>query len=475
MPRLDPPLSTELPPGSADGNGGFDGGSTRHRNQAAVALQIYVVALMLFPSDVVFKPVGAYGFAAALVAMSLFGLYLAASPLGLHDPLSFRYPTRSCLILLWLASLASYAVMHMTEQTSQSKLAADRWLMQLAAISGVALVAAEGLHGLPDIKRVLRALTWGGAFSGMVAALQFFIAFDLTPYLRMLLPGFTINAENTAVVARSGLRRVTGVAIHPIELGVVSGMLLPIAIYLAMHDTGRSARSRWLPVLGLSVAVTVSVSRSAILAAGVALIVFLVLLPAQQRLTGLAAVPVALAAVFMTARGLIGTLVSFFSAGASDASVAARVDDYPLVERLVRQAPLFGRGGGTYIPVDPLEILDNQYLTTAIELGLVGLLAVVVFYVLPAVTALVARRRTPDPDLRALCAALAGAVLAAGLASVTFDALAFPMFASVYALIVGLVGCAWLLATRPGTPAGRTVAPAEATTSRHLPRSLKGR
>jgi O-antigen ligase len=161
--------------------------------------------------------------------------------------------------------------------------------------------------------------------------------------------------------------------------------------------------------------------------------------------TGLAALPVAVAAVFVSAHGLIGTLKQFFLAGTSDASIAHRVGEYPWVEQTVRQAPWFGQGGGTYI-VTEVHILDNQYLTSAIELGLVGMMALAFYFIWPAVAALVARSRSADPRLRDLCAALAGAELAAVVCSYTFDSMSFPMFVGVQALVAGLIGAAWLLA-----------------------------
>ena len=70
-----------------------------------------------------------------------------------------------------------------------------------------------------------------------------------------------------------------------------------------------------------------------------------------------------------------------------------------------------------------LDILDNQYLKTAVELGLVGVVVLAAFFLVPVIAALVARRRSGDPELRLLCAALAGAALAAGVCSLTFDSL----------------------------------------------------
>jgi O-antigen ligase len=55
----------------------------------------------------------------------------------------------------------------------------------------------------------------------------------------------------------------------------------------------------------------------------------------------------------MSTPGYIGTLSSFITMGSDDSSVTARLQDYPLAERLVRLHPWFGQGGGTYMPVNP--------------------------------------------------------------------------------------------------------------------------
>jgi O-antigen ligase len=416
------------------------------RSHAVLLLQVFAVTVMVFPSDYVIKAVGAGGYVAALVAYCLFLAWLAATLFGQHNPLEYRSPVRIPLCTLWLVSLASYLLMNRGMLTSAELASGDRWLMQLAGISGVILVASECLRSIADINRVLRALTWGGAFCGIVAALQFKLSLDLTHYLH--LPGFSLNgiaAGNAGIGSRGSFNRVPGTATDPIELGVVAGMLLPLAIYLAIHDTERSKVKRWFPVFCIGIAIPASVSRSAFVAMGVALGVLIVSLPAARRLWGLAGILFGLAVMFLTAHGLIGTLKSFFLAGTSDPSIAHRTNNYPFVEQMVRQAPWLGQGGGTYIAPDTVHILDNQYLTTAIELGLVGVAALIFFFLWPAVAALNARGRSTDPALRDLCAALAGSELAAALCSATFDSLSFPMFVNVQALIVGLIGAVWLL------------------------------
>jgi hypothetical protein len=76
----------------------------------------------------------------------------------------------------------------------------------------------------------------------------------------------------------------------------------------------------------------------------------------------------------------------------------------------------------------------------------VGLVALAIFFLVPLISALVARRHSEDPELRMLCGALAGATLAAMVCSFFFDSLSFPMFSGVYALVIGLIGACWRLA-----------------------------
>ena len=103
----------------------------------------------MIPSDTVFKPVGAEGYAAGLIGMFAFGALLAATILGLHNPLRHRHPVRAALCLLWLSVLVSYVLMDRRILTGEQIASADRMLMQLVAITGVALVAAECLTSLP--------------------------------------------------------------------------------------------------------------------------------------------------------------------------------------------------------------------------------------------------------------------------------------------------------------------------------------
>ena len=450
------------------------------RSDAVVFLQVFAVAAMVFPSDTVFKPIGGAGYPASLVGVFIFGVFMVSVLFGFHNPARHSHPIQGLLAVVWVSLLVSYILMDRGRLTSIELAAADRALIKYAVVTGVALVAAEWLRSLDDAMRVVRALCWAGAFCGFVAVAQYWVGFDLSQYLRQI-PGFVINHDNPAILARGSVNRVQGTAITPIELGVVMSMLIPIAVCLGFYDRDKTLFKRWAPLGLIILGVATSVSRSAILSALVVLMVLVVLLPPLPRLATLAALPVAVGGVFMMAHGLIGTLASFFAGASSDSSIRWRTQDYPLAEELWRAAPWFGHGPGSWIPADPINIFDNQYLSAAVEQGLVGVIVFFIFAAFPAVVALIVRRWSASPDLKLLCAALAAAGLVAPVGSVTFDSMGFPMFVNVYALVIGLIGtCARLAAaerekrTSPDFSSRTSTHQFSRRDARHAERSRRG-
>jgi hypothetical protein len=430
-------------------------------------LQVFAIAVMVFPSDTVIKAVGAAGYPAGLIGVFVFGVFFVSVLFGFHDLSSHWHPMRSVLCVIWVAVLVSYIFMDWGLLTEIQLASADRMLIRFAAVTGIALVAAEWLRSLDEVMRVVRVLCWGAAFCGLVAAVQYWLSFDIAHYLRQI-PGFVVNQDNPAITARGSLNRVAGTATTSIEMGVAAGMLVPLAVCLGIYERGKSPFKRWAPLAVIIFGVATSVSRSAIISVVIAFTTLVVLMPPALRLAALCGMPIALAGIFMSAHGLIGVLASFFGAVSNDPSVQYRTHDYPVAEQLWQAAPWFGHGPGTYSPTDSLNIFDNQYLSSVVELGAVGVLALLVFLVGPAIVAIAARPYSTTPDLRLLCGALAGSAFAATACSFTFDSMAFPMFVNVHAIVIGLVGACWRLAAAGPQPA-RAVGPALAPRRFHLP------
>jgi len=77
------------------------------RSHAVPLLQIFALAVMVIPSYTVIRAIGGMGYVAGLVGMFAFAAFLAATLLGLHNPLHHRHPVRSVICLFWLSVLVS--------------------------------------------------------------------------------------------------------------------------------------------------------------------------------------------------------------------------------------------------------------------------------------------------------------------------------------------------------------------------------
>ena len=348
--------------------------------------------------------------------------------------------------MLWGSSLASYVASQFRDRTLVEVNGADRWLLFLASLTGVVLVAAEGLRSMNALLRLLRTLMWAGAFCGLVAALQYWANFDLGAVVGQSLPGFVWNGDIGGIQTRDALNRVPGTTLHPLELGAVAALLVPIAIAVTAIDRDRPMLWRVVPLLLVLLCVPTSVSRSALLSGGLAVAVLALQANVSLRIILLATAPVGVLAVFALAPGFLRTIGAYFSDVGSDTSVTTRTDDYALVAELVRAHPLLGTGGGTYLPSDLLTVLDNAYLKWIVEFGLVGAAALAVLLVLPVCVGVVGRRRAADPDSGLILAALGAGLASAVVSAATFDSLAFPTFSSLQFLAIGLVAAAWRLA-----------------------------
>ncbi|MFZ4517977.1 MAG: O-antigen ligase family protein [Microthrixaceae bacterium] len=420
------------------------------RNSAVTVLQVYVVTLIALPNDIGLPGVPGLN-PPTLVALFGLLLWFASVALGSHHPTRHPNPTRFSLLALWLATSLAFVAMQFTSPTADQMAGSTRWLLQLAAWTGVIVLAADFLRTQDEVLRILRTLTWAGAVMGLVALVQYQFRIDLATYLRYV-PGFVEKAAGyTAIGERGGKARVAGTALHPIELGVTAATILPLAIVAALRAKGRWWWI-WGPVALTAVPLVVSLSRSAVIALAVSFGFLIVCLAPAQRLVALGAGISGLFATFALAPGALGTLVGSFTGAAADSSVQKRQLQAPIVERLVAEHPWFGRGGGTLVPATRYtnivfnNIYDNQYFGMAIEFGLVGVALITVGYLLlPPVVAVVARGRSTDPDLRLMAGALAGAAAVAVPTAYTFDSFGFPKAAGMQALAVGLIGAVWCL------------------------------
>ena len=193
----------------------------------------------------------------------------------------------------------------------------------------------------------------------------------------------------------------------------------------------------------IACALSLSLSRSAIVSTAAALAMILPMWPPRLRRRVYLALGVFAVGAAFALRGFLGTVLSLFGGIGSDSSTVSRTDSYPLAWSFITRAPLFGRGVGTFLP--EYWILDNQYLGSLIEIGAVGLIAMLLLFCSGAVTGWQTRRPVAVPDghtpaTSRLGPALAASIAAGAVSFAFFDAFTFPMVPSMIFLMLGCVG-----------------------------------
>jgi len=427
-------------------------------------LVVYCLLLYLVPAALIVKPIGAAGTPAALWAMIGLLWWLCARVGGLV-PGAGGNPVVLALAGFGIAVLASYAwgmttgwyspagiqgstddvydLVRATPEELRTVMlnAADRGLLALAAWVGVVLMCLTALRTWAAIDRMVAWIVGVGTVVALLGILQFFTGFDISRVIHI--PGLSANTVFGEVQERSVLRRVAATAIHPIEFGVVMGSIFPLALHRAVFSTRRWRA--WAQVAAIGTGAMMSVSRSAVLVMGVALVILFVGWPGLWRRRALVIVPLSVVALPLLVPGLLGTIRSMWTNLFVDTSTAGRTGDYGVVLNLFADSPVLGRGHYTFVP-RYYRIIDNQFLVSLVELGLVGFAALLVLMVSGVLAARGARLRSTAPEHRHLGLALSASLAGAFTSFATFDAFGYAMVSGTTFLLLGVTGAAWQVA-----------------------------
>lgn len=404
----------------------------------AVTLLTWLVALRLvIPSQFVIGPLGGAGAPATLFGLLLLGYWLWHR---LHRVVPERAAAVNTAALAFGAVvLGSYAVASARPIAADELNLATLSLLVLASWLGGLLLASDGVASLERLRVLVgRLAILGGAFA----------AFGLVQFVtgqawvdRLSIPGLVLNTPVYSLTVRGGMFRPFSTAIHPIEFGSVIAMLLPLTIVWGLIGGVQGRRWwNWIPAVLTAAAASLSSSRSTIILVAVGLVL---LWPALQRAQRIATVVAAIAAavvLFVTTPGMVGAILGLFaSLGLGDTSVASRIDSLGMAGEYFARAPLLGRGFGTFLP--RYRIFDNQYLLGLVETGALGVLALVLLWVVPAVALFRAlRRRAPGSPERLLGVGLLASGVVGGVGLAFFDGFGFPMTPTIWFVLLGLGG-----------------------------------
>jgi hypothetical protein len=414
----------------------------KQRADGTTLLCVYSAVLFILPSHLVVAAIPLALAPSMLIGMGLGVLWFCAQLVNTVGMAKGRTLVRTSLFLFALSQLATYGYATYGYLPSDELNATDRSVITILAVVVVGFVACDSLRGLGRIDKLLRVIVYGCTFVAVIGLIQFFLGVDPTHY--MVLPGLREVGDVETLLERSIFRRPSGTAGHPIEYGVVCAIAAPMAAHYAFRakDHGRRVWPWWLCLVAVAIGAMVSLSRSAILGLLAAALVLLPTWPARRQLQTIIATILFTGVMRLFVPGLIGTLFSLFNNLSGDPSIQHRTEDYARAEIQIAVHPWLGRGFGTYLP-DKYGPLDNQYLGTLVETGIIGLAALVFVLIAGAYAAVQIRRATKDPVLRDLAQTLLASLSVIMVADATYDAFGFIMATGICFMLVGICGALW--------------------------------
>ena len=254
---------------------------------------------------------------------------------------------------------------------------------------------------------------------------------------------------------RGGRVRAYASAEHPIALGAMLVLLLPLSIYLFR----RKRQVIWLAAAALLVfGALASGSRTA---AGMlaALLVSFFWIKRAETVKLLPMLVPLFVACQVVMPGTLGTFKAIIfpeggsvieeQKGGTGAGEGRVADLGPSLEQFARK-PFLGQGFGSRLtsqsdPIVNARILDNQWLATLLEVGVFGTLALLWLYV-RAVRMLARRAKNDATPYGWLLATLAAGLTAYAVGMFTYDSFSFIQVTFVSFIMLGIAGAALRLA-----------------------------
>jgi O-antigen ligase len=234
-----------------------------------------------------------------------------------------------------------------------------------------------------------------------------------------------------------GRRSIIGPTIHPLAPAMMMACAMPYAL-ISMYESRELRRKIiWGAAAGIMFAAALATQRKTSIVAPVAVLAILAAYRPRilrQLVPGLIGLFIIAHIVTPGALGGVGNQLlpqNMFGV----ASTVDRQSDYSAIEPDVINRPLLGRGYETY-DQKKYRILDNQFLTTIIGTGIVGILSYVsIFLAIFLIAHRVARNGKEDRVGQAL--AIAAATAAMLLGSGLLDILALPQLPYLVCFFAG--------------------------------------
>ncbi|MFE3558628.1 O-antigen ligase family protein [Streptomyces sp. NPDC059193] len=408
---------------------------------ATAVLTGYLALAFFIPSNLTLPGLGGVGTPANVYALLGLFWYLAAWFTGRIRPAPGTRLPRVVMGVLAVSVLASYLANALRAASQKEVLAADRGLIGLLVWVSLVVLVSAGIQDRSRLDVLLRRAVVMGAVVAAIGFYDFFTATNIAD--KISIPGLQSAVAQITTLDRGSFTRPRSTTAQPLEFGGMLAILLPFAVQQAFDPVRRHLRAwrRWGPVVLMGGALPLTVSRTSIIGALIVVLVMVLRWKPERRWSAIGLLIGAVACFKVIIPGLIGTITALFASFLtnSDSSTQARTVKYSAIVPYLDERPLFGRGFGTFLP-ELFFFTDNQYMLTLAEMGLVGLLALLVLLFTGIHQGGAIRRLARTESDRELGQAFFASALVSLVIAATFDALSFPMFAGMFFLTIAAGG-----------------------------------
>ena len=355
-------------------------------------------------------------------------------------------------VLLYLvASLMSYALA-MGRGVPPSVLQfGDRSIFTILTL-GLMAFAISPWSDLPPALRWFSRVCWSAARSVRSSRSSSVVTgIDLAPQFR--LPG--LKASDFVLVtnlAREGINRPQGSAGHPLELGAVMTVMVPLGVGIIASARAKSEKA-WPWILCTAILVcgaVVTVSRSALIGLAASVVVMAWRWPIQRLGATIAGAIAAVGLGWLLQLQVVTAFAGSFANLSNDSSIASRAAGAAWVSAHYGEHFWFGVGGSLH----QAPLLDNDYLSRLMETGVLGLIAYVVLLGVALVLALRASAAASTVTAE-LAGAISGSLAAFIVIGTILDVAGFVQITYLAWFLIGLSAVVFHL-SRPVDPVAHT-------------------
>jgi hypothetical protein len=381
--------------------------------------------------------------------MGLFGLWIISMSTLVGPRRLGHGPVHRAIAIFGLIAFISIVLNFTTlERLGESQMAVKK--MALLFSYGFFFVIASSAIRPTEVPRFVKLMVVLATITALGLIIEYRMGYNAFYDLsKHVLPGVT-PPEDLGTYDSIGRKTIVGPTTHPLAAAMMLSLVLPFALVGALSSPERRSRALYGLAAALMLGGAMATQRkTAFVVPSIAIVALTCYRPRMMvKLAPLCVVVFVM--IHVAAPGALGGVVQLKpSAFTGVLTTQDRVNDYDAIVPEIVEHPLIGRGYESY-DQKRYRILDNQYLTLIVNVGMLGVLG---YLGIMASAFYLAHRcsRSRDPNIAWFGVPAAVAILGITIGSALLDTLALPQLPYLFALLA-----AFATVAARGLPSART-------------------